>query len=176
MNPTIDDLLTEPVLAVTQAKLTTKIVEEGGFPLKIDSFSFSTLLKTIGYLESDQSEANPVFENNEAKYSDVFTCREEVWGLLCDALKREYGISMEFAKKVARNTRMGAYTRNRMDQDVEQVLRDLEISDHWITQMKETCFLRGKSDLIIHLLDIMRLTWYELREDPENAEKCPNTK
>ena len=71
-----------------------------------------------------QSEANPVFENNEAKYSDVFTCREEVWGLLCDALKREYGISMEFAKKVARNTRMGAYTRNRME--MEKVERTLE--------------------------------------------------
>ena len=168
VNPTIDNLLEETVLAVTQAQLTAKIVEEGGKPLKIDSFCFSTLLKTIGFLESEQSEANPIFENREAKYSDVFTCREEVWELLHDSLKPEYGISMEFVRKVAHYTRMGAYTRNRMGHDVEQVLRDLGISDHWITQMKETCFLRGKSDLINHLLDMMRLTWFELKESPES--------
>lgn len=176
LNPTIDDLLTEPVMAVTQAKLTAKIVEEGGRPLKIDSFSFSTLLETIGYLESDQSEVNPIFEDKEAKYSDLFTCREDVWDLLCNALKPEYGISVEFAKRVAHYTRMGAYTRNRMEQDVEQVLRDIGISDHWITQMKETCFLRGKSDLINHLLDMMRLVWFELKETPENEKGEPTCK
>ena len=167
LDPTIDDLLTEPVLAATQAKLTAEIVEAGGMPLRTDSLSFSTLLRTVGYLKSEQTEANPVCENREASYSDVFSCREEVWDLLCGAIKPEYKISMEFVKRVAHFTRMGCYTRNRMDQDTEQVLRELGISDHWITQMKETRYLPGKSDLINYLLDRMLLTWFELQEGEE---------
>jgi hypothetical protein len=54
-----------------------------------------------------------------------------------------------------------------MDQDTEQVLRELGISDHWITQMKETRYLPGKSDLINYLLDRMLLTWFELQEGEE---------
>jgi len=151
LNPTIDDLLAEPVLAVTQAKLITEIVEEGGTLLKADPPSFSSLLSVIGYLRSSQSEANPIFTDPDGRYTDVFFCREDVWYMLTDTLKPEYGISLEFAKKVAANVRRGAYTRNRMDQDTEQVLRGIGIPDHWIKQMKETCFLRGKSELICHL-------------------------
>ena len=168
LNPTVDDLLTVPVMATTQAKLTAKIVEEGGTPLKADDPAFSSLLKTIGYLKSSHSAANPMLTEKEARYSDVFTCREEVFDLLHDALKPEYGISMEFVKKVTWKTRSGQYTRNRMEQGTERVLRGIGISDHWITQMKETSFLRGKSDLINYLLEELELTWFELQEEKES--------
>ena len=164
LNPSMDELLAEPVLAATQEKLIGEILENGGTPLKSEELCFSSLLRVFGYLHSDHSAANPVLTDNEAKYSDLFTSREDVWDLLVEALEPEYGISMEFAKKIARNVRCGAYTGNRMDQDTEQVLRGIGISDHWITQMKETCYLHGKTDLITQLLEEMALTWFELKE------------
>jgi len=164
LNPSVNDLLAEPVLAATREKLFREILDEDGPLLKPDELCFSSLLQIFGYLHSEQSEVNPVFQDKDARYSDLFVCREDVWNLLVAALDPDYGISTEFAKKVADRVRRGAYTRNRMDQDTEQVLRGIGISDHWITQMKETCYLHGKTDLITQLLEQMELTWFELQE------------
>lgn len=164
LRPPVDELLTAPVLAVTQAKLTSDILEEGGTPLKSDTLSFSSLLRTIGYLESAHTPYNPMLTDEEARYTDIFTCPEDIWTVLGEKLKPEHGISTELIKDLVKKTRSAAYIWNRMDPETEQLLRGIGLSDHWITQMKETEYLRGRADLINHLLDRLELTWFELRE------------
>lgn len=60
---------------------------------------------------------------------------------------------------------MGMYTYDRMDEGTETLLRDLGISDYWITQMKHTGYLLPKAKIIEQLLDDMELAWYQLRKD-----------
>ena len=46
----------------------------------------------------------------------------------------------------------------------ELLLKKLEISDHWITQMKFTAYLPTKAVIIENLLEKMTFAWYEIRE------------
>ena len=170
LNPSIDDLLTPQVLAETQTKLTQEIVTEGGTPLISDNPSFSSLLRTIGYLASTQTEDNPIIKDKNARYTDCFFCREEVWDMVTKALKPEYQISSRFAEMITKHTRQGRFTRNRMDAGTEQILHDIGIEDYWIEQMKQTCYLPCKADLVLRLRDYMRLVWYELRAKTSGKE------
>lgn len=164
LRPSIDDLLTEQVLVRTQDWLTNKIQENGGLQLRSDKLCFSSLLKMFCYLHSTHSRENPLQFNKNAKYSDIFCCREDVFYLLLDAIKNEPEISMEFAKKVVHRTSLGSYQRSGMDPDTKTVLRGLGISDHWIIQMVESSYLPRKSNLIDGLLEIMEKSWFELQE------------
>ncbi len=161
--PTVEEVLAKPVLAIVEAQLREEIREAGGTLLQSDGLSFGSLLKLIGYLRSSHTEDNPVYLDGNGKLSDVFTCREEVWQLISKALKPEYGIGSDFAAEVAGRTRRGGYVRNRMDPEIEKVLRGLGIEERWITQMKETLYLPPKADLINQLTDMLELTWYELQ-------------
>ena len=167
--PSIDDLLSTQVLAVTQAKLIQDIMIEGGTPLKSEDPSFSSLLRTIGYLKGSQTEDNPIFKDKNARYTDCFYCREEVWDMVSKALKPEYKISSRFAEMITKYTRQGRFTRNRMEPETEQILLSIGIEEKWIEQMKQTCYLPRKADLILRLLDYMGLVWYELQDDAESV-------
>ena len=155
---------------MTQAKLIQKILEEGGTPLKSDDPSFSSLLRTIGYLASTQTEDNPLFKDKNARYTDCFYCREEVWDMVSKALKPQHQVSSRFAEVITKYTRSGRFTRNRMSSETELILRDIGIEDYWIKQMQQTSYLPCKADLVLRLLDYMRLVWYELKtETSDNA-------
>ena len=97
--------------------------------------------------------------------SDVFTCCEDVWELVSPAVKPEYGVSQAFAGKVTKFTRSGQFTDGRMDAGTERLLQELGISDHWIAQMKYTCYLPAKAEIIGSLLKKIQFAWYELRKD-----------
>lgn len=174
LKPSIDDLLTIPVMAATQAKLINEIIEKGSTPPKSDDPSFSTLLRTLGYIASTQTEANPMLWDSNARYTDFFFCREQVWEMVSKALKPEYGISSSFAEMITKYTGQGRFTNNRMELDTEQVLRYIGIEDRWIEQMKQTCYLPPKADLIPRLLDYMKLAWYELKDESRLIEEDRN--
>ena len=145
------------------------VVEKLGHPvsqLSSDGEMVQTYPSVAKAAEANGISRKPIMH---AKYSDVFTCREEVWSLINKTLLPEYGISSEFATKVAGKVRRGMYTRNRMEPEVEKVLRGLGIEQRWITQMKETSYLPPKADLISHLTDLLTITWYELKTNPENT-------
>ena len=86
------------------------------------------------------------------------------------------GSATSWMKQTLVNSKGGFYNRITREikilpfnlHETEQLLRDIGISDHWITQMKETWFLRNRSDLIIDLVELMKLTWFELREGENN--------
>ena len=163
-DPVQEDLLAKPVMALAAAKLEEDILKEGGKLLRPEEeLSFSSLLRLLGYMKSTHTECNPVFREEGASYTDLFTCREQVWRLVREKLTEETGVSPDFARVVAESTRKGAYAGNRMKPETERLLRGLGIEERWITQMKETMYLWGKADLIIWLLDLLKLSWYELR-------------
>ena len=83
--------------------------------------------------------------------------------MVTKALTPEHQISSRFAEMITKYTRQGRFTRNRMDTETEQILRDMGIEEDWIEQMKQTCYLPYKADLIQRLLDYMGLVWYELK-------------
>lgn len=166
LEPELEDLLSEPVMELVAEKLKDEIRTEGGTLLEAGELSFSMLLKLAGYLASAHTEENPVYQKESGKLSEVFTCREEVWELVSGALKPEYGMSTEFARKITHHTRCGMYTGNRMKPGTAEVLRGLGIDQWWITQMQETYFLPAKADMIVRLLDRMKLAWYELKSYP----------
>ena len=159
--PATADLLTEPILAATAAKITSEISASGGTLLEPDRLCFSSLFQMYGCLHSSHTEDNPVYRQEEAHYSDLFCFREQVFDLVQSSMDPEYRISSEFAYQVAKRARTGMFTRNRMDPETELTLQGLGISEHWIQQMKSTMFLPSKADLISSLLDEMRLAWYE---------------
>ena len=163
LKPELDDLLTGPVMALVAEKLKEDIRTEGATLLETGELSFSTLLKLTGYRASAHTEENPVYHKENGKLSEVFTCREEVWDLISGALKPEYGISTEFARKVTHHARCGMYTGNRMKPGTAEVLRGLGIDQWWISQLQETYYLPAKADMIARLLDMLKLTWYELK-------------
>lgn len=171
--PSANDLLTEPVLTEVKTALENEILEledpEDSFfaskPLLTDeALKFSQLIRMEGYLHADYTAENSALMDETARYSAVFTCREDVWDLVTSAIKPEYGVSMDFAAQVMECTRKGMYTRGRMDQATETLLRDLGISEHWISQMKHTAYLPPRARVIDLLIDRMELAWYELKE------------
>ena len=166
--PTMADLLTEPILAATAEKIASEICADGGTLLKPDRLCFSSLLQMYGYLHSTHTEDNPVYQQEGVHYSDVFGFREQVWSLILGSMDPEYRISSEFAYHAAKWTRSGRFTRNRMDPETELTLQGLGISEQWIQQMKHTCYLPSKADLISSLLDEMELVWYNLHENSES--------
>lgn len=87
--------------------------------------------------------------------------------MVSKAIKPEFGISSRYAEMITKYTRQGRFTRGRMNPETEQTLLDLGIEERWIEQMKQTCYLPFKSDLILRLLDYMGLVWYELKESPD---------
>ena len=97
-----------------------------------------------------------------ARYDDLFTCREDVFELLRAATKPEHGIGTGFAAMIMKQTRQGKYAARGMDAKTERLLRELGISDQWIGQMKHTFYLPAKADLIQRLTDELTLAWYEL--------------
>ena len=166
--PTMADLLTEPILAATAEKIASEICADGGTLLKPDRLCFSSLLQMYGYLHSTYAEDNPVHQLEGVHYSDVFCYREQVWALVLRRMDPDYHISSEFAYHVAKMTRSGKFTRNRMDPETELTLQGLGITEQWIQQMKHTCYLPSKADLISSLLDEMEMVWYNLHENSDS--------
>ena len=166
--PTMADLLTEPILAATAEKIASEICADGGTLLKPDRLCFSSLLQMYGYLHSTYAEDNPVHQLEGVHYSDVFCYREQVWALVQSRMDPDYHISSEFAYHVAKMTRSGKFTRNRMDPETELTLQGLGITEQWIQQMKHTCYLPSKADLISSLLDEMEMVWYNLHENSDS--------
>lgn len=169
--PTLDELRAKLVMTATEAKITELIKSEGGVLLNSDGLTFSSLLKLKGYLHSTHTDDNPVYEQEDAKLGDVFTCREDVWHLVKKAMNPEYGISDRFAEKIMGYTRRGRFTRNRMEPETELTLRSLGIEDRWIAQMKHTGYLPPKADLIASLLDELKLSWYLLKTEETSEQK-----
>ncbi len=162
-SPNLNNLLEKNVLSTAEKQIRAAIQEQNGILLKPDELSFSSLLKSYGYLHSTHAEDNPVFFKGDAKVSDVFTCREEVWDLVRAAMKPEYGLGSEIADTIMSAVRKGKFARKRMDPETELLLREIGISEQWITQMKYTWYLPPKADLMNGLLDEMKLAWYELQ-------------
>ena len=161
LDPSVYDLLDESVLSAAEARIKAEIQEEGGTPLESDKLCFSSLLNEYGYLRSAHTGDNPVYHREGAHYSDVFTCREQVWNLIQSRMNPEYRLSSEFPLFITKRVRRGMFTGNRMDPETEKVLRGLEIPEPWIEQMKQTEYLPAKADLIASLLDELKLVWYE---------------
>lgn len=159
--PTMTDLLTEPILTATEKRITAEIINGGGHVLKPDRLCFSSLLRMYGYLHSTYTADNPIYQLEGAHYSDVFCFREQVYDLVQSHLDPEYRISSEFAIHVTKRARSGRFTQNRMDPETELTLRGLGISDDWIQQLSHTCYLPSKADLIPQLLEEMQSTCYE---------------
>ena len=175
--PDIYDLQTAPIFQAVKEKLENQIQAEvpsdpeqyAAKPLlAAEELNFSLLVRMKGYLLAAYAKDNPALSEESAKYSSIFTCREDVFSLVSSAIRPEYGVSKDFAEKVMRCTRMGAYTYERMDEGTETLLRELGISDFWITQMKQTFYLSSKAMIIERLLDDMELAWYQLREDSKS--------
>ena len=171
--PDIYDLPAAPIFQAVKEKLEKQIQEkeppdsdqDAEKPLlAAEELNFSLLVRMKGYLYAAYSKDNPVLRAEGTKYSSIFTCREDVWNLVSPTIRPEYGVSKDFAEKVMRYTRMGRYTYDRMDEGTETLLRNLGISDYWITQMKQTFYLPPKAKVIERLLDDMELVWYQLRE------------
>lgn len=118
---------------------------------------------------TSHTEDNPVYVGEGAKYTDLFTSREEVWHLVNRALQPEYGIDSEFPAMIMKDTRMVRYTRNGMTPETEYALRALGIEERWIAQMKHTYCLSSRAALINSLLDRLALTWYELEIEKQEA-------
>ena len=174
--PALDDLLTATVLEAVRKRLEAEIQastdpEEpwtAKKPLRCEEkLSFTLLMRMEGYLHAVYLEDNPALSTGDPRYSDVFTCREDVWDLVAPAVKPEYGVSQAFAGKVTKFTRTGQFTDGRMDAGTERLLKELGISEHWITQMKHTRYLPAKAEIIGSLLRKMQLAWYELRENED---------
>jgi hypothetical protein len=172
--PDIYELLAAPIFQAVKEKLENQIQEEEPWDpdqdaekplLTAEKLNFSLLVRMKGYLHATYYKGNPALRADGTKYSSIFTCREDVWNLVSPAIRPEYGVSKDFAEKVMRYTRMGRYTYDRMDEGTETLLRELGISDYWITQMKHTCYLLPKARIIEKLLDEMELAWYQLRGD-----------
>ncbi len=51
-----------------------------------------------------------------------------------------------------------------MSQGMEQLLRDLGISDHWITQIENTMYLKPKGSLINDTLNDLYYMWYRMQD------------
>ncbi len=177
VRPEIKDLLAVPVLEAVRTRLRQEIAENteptepfetAKPPLREGELSFSLLVKMAGYRHAMYYEDNPALAAEGAGYADLFTCREDVWDLVSPAVKPEYGVGQAVAGRFTDCTRKGRFTHGRMGEASELLLKELGISDHWITQMKYTAYLPAKAALIEELLDRMRLAWYEQREASDN--------
>ena len=160
--PFVDELLVSPILSVVKKSIEKRIADQGRPLLQMGDLCFSSLLSLHGYERSTYADDNPVLSTPEARYSDMFSCREEVWDLLMNATNREFKIGSGLATKITEFTRSGRFSDNRMPASTERLLLAMGIPDLWITQMKTTLYLPPKADLINTLMDELKLAWYDL--------------
>ena len=159
--PTVEDLLAEDILTAAAERIQARLRENGRPLLRTNGLSFSKLLVLHGYERSSYPEDNPAFSQPDACYSDVFTCREDVWDTLLLAGGPEQRCGVGLADRLAGRTRRGAFVRKGMDTETVRILRELGVSEHWITQMGRTCYLPPKADVIQTLLDELKCVWWE---------------
>ncbi len=161
--PTLDELLSESVLAAVEEKIKARLLEDGRPLLRSENLCFSRLFALHGYERSGYADENPVFSLPDATYADFFTCREDVWYQLKRA-KGADGLGTALAKKIVNLTRRGRYACTGIDQETERILQEAEVPECWITQMRYTLYLPPKADVIHTLMDQLELAWYELLE------------
>ena len=163
VSPSLDDLLAEPVLASVRDMLEDHMKERGRPLHRLDELNFSALLAMLGYERSIYAEDDPLFLDTEAAYTDLFTYRENVWDLITERIKPEFGIGNAFAARVTRLTRSGRYTNGRLDEGTKYLLRSLGIEEDRIEYLQRIYYLPAKSSLIISLMDKLQLAWYGMQ-------------
>lgn len=162
--PAVSDLLSESVIETLSDLLDRHILDmDRILPLE-EELTFSTLIRKKAYLYDDRAEDNPAMQNSVVRYTDLFSCREDVWKLLENAIPMKTDARHVLIERITDGVRKGKYAEDRMSHGMEQLLRDFGISDHWITQIKYTYYLRPKASLINDTLDDLYYVWYRMQD------------
>lgn len=162
--PSISDLLNESVFKALSDLLDRYIQgSDSILPLE-DGPSFSSLLRKKAFLYEDCFEDNPAMQNNGVRFTDFFSCREDVWKLLDDTIPMKTDARHVLIEQITDRVSKGMCAEGRMSQEMEQMLRVFGISEHWIQQMKSTNFLRSKAKLINDTLNDLYYIWFRMQD------------
>ncbi len=160
--PTVDDILTEPVMAEVSDMYDRAILSEERPLLQEEKLNFSSLLRKKAYWYNDRLKENPAVQEDGTRYTDILLFREDMWKILADTVGAAHAVGPILVDEIAYQTGRGGYTGGRMSRETEQMLADYGVSEYWITQMKHTWFLRPEGKLINDLLDDLFFSWYEM--------------
>ncbi len=168
--PTITDLLKESVFKMLSDLLDRHIQAMNSILPLEKELTFSSLLRKKAYLYDDCHEDNPVMQNNDVRYTDSFSCREDVWKLLEDTMPMNTEARHVLIEQITDRVRKGMFANGRMSLEMEQMLSNLGISEHWILQMKNTKYLRPKALLINDTLNDLYYMWYRMQDSNNEDE------
>ncbi len=158
--PAIQDLLEEDVMEALSYVIDRSLNEDSRvLPVEADPLTFSFLRRKKAYLQDEETEENPALENPQLRYTDLFSCREDVWKLLDEAFPAETNSRQILIEQITDDVSKGRYCNERMSNEMEQLLKDLGIDEYWITQMKHTHYLRSKASLINDVVDDLYYFW-----------------
>ena len=161
---TINDLLKESVFKML-SDLFDRHIQAMDCILPLENeLTFSSLLRKKAFLYDDCLEDNPAIQNNGVRYTDFFSCREDVWKLLNDTIPMQTDSRHVLIEQITDRVRKGMFADGRMRLEMEQMLSDLGISEHWILQMKNTKYLRTKASLINATLNDLYYMWYKMQD------------
>ena len=161
--PSINDLLNKSVFEMLSNLLDRHIQEmDCTLPLE-DELTFSTLLRKKAFLYNDRIEDNPAMQTDRVRFMDFLSCREDVWKLLDDTISMKTDARHVLIERITDHVRKGMFADGRMSQEMEQLLRELGISEHWITQIKNTIYLKPKGSLINDTLNDLYYMWYRMQ-------------
>jgi len=167
--PAISDLLNESVFEMVSDMLDEYIQEMDCIHPLEDNLTFSTLLRKEAFLHDKRIEDNPAMQNDGVRFSDFFSCREDVWKLLDNTIPMETDSRQVLIERITDRARKGMFAEGRMSQATEQMLRDFGISEHWILQMKHIRYLRPKASLINETLNNLYYMWF-MMQDSTNGD------
>ena len=168
--PSINDLLNESVFEMLSNLLDRYIQEmDCVHPLE-DELTFSSLLRKKAFLYNERIEDNPAMQNDGVRFTDFFSCREDVWKLLDNTISLKTDARHVLIEQITDHVRKGMFAHGRMSQVTEQMLNDLGISKHWILQMKNTVYLRPKASLINDTLNDLYYMWYQMQDSSNEDE------
>ena len=166
--PTINDLLTEPVMKTLSDILDREILAQGCTLPAENKLTFTDLLRKKVFL-SDDREENPALQDETAQYPDIIYCRENMWKLLEDTIPPETGVQHILVEQITERVQKGQFSEDRMTLETEQLLKDFGFSEKIIRTIKRTWFLPPKGKLINETLDSLYYYWFRLKEVAENG-------
>ena len=135
--------------------------------------SYNELLKLIGMAHGTQTwrnNAEDLLMNGKCRLADILATRDEVFILICDAM-REHGVyDTGFAYDVANKTRKGFYAENGMDGYTIDTLKALGFDDWFASYLLGIRYMSTQALSVMELKYIILLTWYQTYYPKQYAE------
>lgn len=135
-----------------------------------DTVNFSLLSRIDGISCSTdvwQDNGEELIRSEIAGIRELVAFREDIWKMIVDRASPKALSGTGLPTKIMDNVRLGRYQRDGMPNEVERLLRQLDVPEWYIGHIAKICYVFPKSHCISYLIRDLKLAWCRERWQEE---------